>query len=312
MSQARVFEDSPAVRVQVPLLIGLCGPSSSGKTYSALRLATGIQRVSGGDIYVIDTEAKRALHYADKFRFRHVPFGAPFGPLDYLQAIEHCVKKGAKTIVVDSMSHEHEGPGGVLEQHESEMARLSKAWGVSMDKANMPAWAKPKAERRALLNGILQLQCNFIFCFRAKEKMKIVTGKNPVALGWMPIAGDEFIYEMTLKCLLYPGCGGVPQWHPEEIGEKGIVKLPEHFKGVFAEEVPLSEEIGVALATWAAGEEPPTDDECEDAIGQIEASTVKGLGELGKRIQGRAWNAAQRQRLKEAVTTRKAKGDEAA
>ena len=38
------------------------------------------QRVCGGDIFVIDTEARRALHYADAFKFRHVPFGAPFDP----------------------------------------------------------------------------------------------------------------------------------------------------------------------------------------------------------------------------------------
>src|SRR5438128_3503645 len=103
----RTFEDRPAVREATPLLVGLIGPSSSGKTFSALRLATGIQRVSGGEIFVIDTEARRALHYAEKFTFRHVPFGAPFGPLDYLTAIEHCIARGAKTIVVDSISHEN-------------------------------------------------------------------------------------------------------------------------------------------------------------------------------------------------------------
>jgi hypothetical protein len=112
----RVFEDHEAKRGAVPLLVGLVGPSSGGKTFSALRLATGIQRVTGGDIFVIDTESRRSLHYADQFKFRHVPFPAPFGPLDYLAAIEYCVKRGAKVVIVDSMSHEHEGPGGVLEQ----------------------------------------------------------------------------------------------------------------------------------------------------------------------------------------------------
>ena len=46
----RTFEDRPATRDKVPLLVGLMGPSGSGKTFSALRLATGIQTVSGGDI----------------------------------------------------------------------------------------------------------------------------------------------------------------------------------------------------------------------------------------------------------------------
>src|SRR4051812_34294852 len=120
----RTFDDRPATREKTPILVGLVGPSGTGKTYSALRLAAGFQRVSGGETYLIDTEARRALHYAEKFTFRHRAFGAPFSPLDYLSAIEHCVKKGATTIIVDSMSHEHEGPGGVLEMHTAEHARL--------------------------------------------------------------------------------------------------------------------------------------------------------------------------------------------
>src|ERR1700728_1669346 len=142
----RTFDDQPAIRQATPLLFGLIGPSGGGKTYSALRLATGIQRVSGGEIFMIDTESNRSLAYADKFKFRHVPFGAPFSPLDYLAAVEHCVKKGAKVIIVDSMSHEHEGPGGVLEEHDAEMKRLAVAWRTSEDKTNIPGWSAPKAK----------------------------------------------------------------------------------------------------------------------------------------------------------------------
>ncbi len=57
----RQFTAALAVREQVPLLLGLMGPSGGGKTYSALRLAKGIQSVAGGDIYMIDTEARRGL-----------------------------------------------------------------------------------------------------------------------------------------------------------------------------------------------------------------------------------------------------------
>src|SRR6185369_14815084 len=164
--------------------VGLMGPSGGGKTYSALRLASGIQRVSGGEIFVIDTEARRALHYADVFSFRHVVFGAPFGPLDYLAAIKYCVDKGAGVIVIDSMSHEHEGPGGVLEMHESETKRLAAAWRMSIEKAQMAGWAKPKQDRRKLINGILQMPVNVISCFRAKQKLKIRRGEDPQQMGF--------------------------------------------------------------------------------------------------------------------------------
>ncbi|MDZ4342093.1 MAG: AAA family ATPase [Candidatus Binatia bacterium] len=253
---ARVFEDKPALRERTPLLIGLVGASGSGKTFSALRLAGGIQRVSGGDIYGIDTEARRMLHYADTFKFRHLEFSAPFGSLDYLAAIEHCVKKGAKTVIVDSTSHEHEGPGGVLESHQAEQERLAKQWNSTMDKVTMAAWQKPKSDRRRLLNSILQMPVNFIFCFRAKEKVKLDRGGKPIPLGWMPIAGEEFVYEMTLNMLLYPGSGGVPTWQPEESGEKAMIKLPSQFKAFFDKQLPLAEDLGERLAKWAAGVGP--------------------------------------------------------
>ena len=252
-TKTRTFEDKPAVRTSVPLLLGLTGASGSGKTYSALRLATGIQRVTGGEIFYIDTEARRALHYADRFNFRHMEFKAPFGPLDYLAAIEHCQKKGAKVIVVDSMSHEHEGPGGVLEKHEQETTRLSALWHTSRDAAQMSAWAEPKAERRRLINSVLQLGVNGVFCFRAKEKLRIKKGEKPEPMGWMPIAGEEFVYEMTVNCLLYPGSGGVPEWNPGEVGEKMMVKLPEQFRETFKQRRPLDEDTGETLAKWAAG-----------------------------------------------------------
>ena len=251
----RTFEDKPAVRESVPLLVGLMGPSGGGKTYSALRLATGIQRVTGGDIYHIDTEARRALHYADKFKFRHLEFGAPFGSLDYLAAIEHCVSKGAKVIIVDSMSHEHEGPGGVLEQHAEETKRLAAKWKCSENAAQMSAWGPCKADRRQMINRILQLKCNFVFCFRAKEKLKIVKGQDPKPMGYMAIAGEEFVYEMTMCALLMPGANGVPTWQSQEAGEAAMIKIPAQFRDLLlGARGPLSEDIGQELATWAAGE----------------------------------------------------------
>lgn len=256
MTTPRTFTDAPAVRAAVPLMIGLVGASGAGKTFSACRLATGIQRVTGGEIFVIDTEARRALHYAEAFKFRHVQFDAPFGSLDYLDALEHCVSRGAKTVIVDSMSHEHEGAGGLLELHDSECDRLSKLWNCSREKVQMTAWSKPKADRRRLINTVLQLGVSVIFCFRAKEKLKIVPGKQPLPLGWMPIAGEEFVYEQTLNCLLYPGCKGVPTWNPDEPGERAMVKLPEQFREIFAKPEPLSEAIGEKLARWAAGSAP--------------------------------------------------------
>jgi energy-coupling factor transporter ATP-binding protein EcfA2 len=255
----RQFSASDAKRTHVPLLIGLTGPSGGGKTFSALRLATGIQTVTGGDIYFIDTESRRALHYADQFKFKHVPFNAPFGSLDYLAALKFCVDQGAKVVIVDSMSHEHEGPGGMVDLHDQIALRMSGGDAAKLERVKMLAWSEPKQKRRALINGILQLNANFIFCFRAKNTSKPVKGKNGrtevEAMGFMPIAGEEFVFEQTLNALLPPGAGGVPTWHSDAIGERTMIKLPEQFLFLRDRHAPLDEKVGAGLARWAAGKE---------------------------------------------------------
>jgi hypothetical protein len=252
----RKFEDTEAKRGKTPLLLGLVAPSGCGKTLSSLRLATGIQRVTGGDIFVLDTEAKRALHYADSFKFRHVPFTAPFSPDDYLAAIEYCMKKGAKIIIGDSFSHEHEGPGGVLEMHAKEVQRLVELYkkaGATEDTVKLGAWNVPKTMRRKMINAITQMEAHFLLNFRAKGKLKIVKGKPPEQRGFMPIAGEELVYEMTARFLLLPGSDGVPLLKSKFSGEQEIIKIPKQFRPIFQTPAQLSEGHGAAMAEWAAG-----------------------------------------------------------
>lgn len=249
----RTFTATRAVRSAVPLLVGLAGPSGCGKTFSALRLATGMRRVTNGEIFVIDTEARRALHYADQFQFQHLEFTAPFGSLDYLAAIEHCVAAGAKIIIIDSMSHEHEGPGGLLEQHAAAVKRMAGDDVCKAERVKMLAWVEPKQARRRLLNSMVQTGASLICCFRAKEKLRLERGKEPVQLGWMPIAGEEFVYEMTASVLLPAGARGVPEWHPTMPGERAMTKLPAQFAWLASAKRELDEDAGARMATWAAG-----------------------------------------------------------
>ena len=148
------------------------------------------------------------------------------------------------------------GPAACSTSHDRELDRLGgDDWG-KRERVKMLAWQKPKADRRTLINGLLQLEANFIFCFRAKETAKPVkvNGKTEIVpQGFMPIAGDEFVFEQTVNCLLLPAAGGVPTWRSEQVGERTMMKLPEQFRALFAEANPLSEEHGRAMATWARG-----------------------------------------------------------
>lgn len=271
----RTFAAEPGVRHAIPLFIGIVGPSSSGKTRSAFRLAAGIAQVDPGEIAFINTEGARGLADIDLFRkpdgsplIQHVPFSAPYRSSDYLDAILYARNElKAKTIIIDSMSHEHEAEGGMLDYQDQELRRLAgEDYGTwKADKYNMLAWQKPKAERRRLLTrGIMQTDANIIACFRAKDTAKPVKesydsggqtkSKTVVkAMGFTPVAGDEFVFEMALSCLLLPGSRGVPSWESEYIGERLAMKRNDQLQNIVPDGEQLSEEIGKNLALWAKG-----------------------------------------------------------
>jgi hypothetical protein len=251
--------DRPAVRSRVPLIIGITGASFSGKTWSALRLATGIERVVGGPIYFVDTESDRALHYADYFKFQHVPFAPPYGPLDYIAAFEHCASKGAKIIVCDQMTFEHNGEGGVMDQSEDFLEKKCGDDWKAREKMLMLSLVKPKTARKKLKRWIITHgHIVFILLYRAADKIKPApkgaTDREPIKLGWQPETTSDLPYEMTARFLLTPGSQGVPMLKPEEKGELLQVKNPKQFENVIKSGEALSEDLGERMARWAQGD----------------------------------------------------------
>lgn len=294
----RPFTHSPAKRARALLAIAIVGPSGSGKTFSSLRLARGIQRVVGGKTFLIDTEDGRSLHYAaddDRgFQFEHMPFDPPFDSLSYLSAMETCVKAGATTIIVDSMTHEHDGDGGVLAQYQKHMT--GKGGGYSMI-----AWGKAKEGRKILLRQMTRLRVNLILCWRSKEKLDIQEGKDPEKMGFQPIGDKDFVYEMTCRALLLPNANGVPDWQPERRGEEALIKLPEQFRKIVGTGKPFSEEMGEQMAVWSLG-----DINEESVLGKTLA-TIAACTDIAKTsegLKGGTWTDDERQRIRWALTVR--------
>ena len=255
----RQFDIRPAVREKVPLLLGLAGPSGSGKTYSALRLATGIARIASGDVVVIDTENRRAQHYADRFAFQHIDFAPPYSPLDYLAALQTAEQVKPACIIIDSLSHEHDGEGGTLDCVTAELDRLAGADTALQHKLAAAAWRKPKAARRALLSGLLRLKSHVIVCIRANERTRLIREAitpEPVEMGLTPVAAPEFLFELTCCALLKAGAQGAPTWASALPGEHAAIKLPRQFEEVFRTGGPLKESHGEILARWAAAKTP--------------------------------------------------------
>lgn len=236
----------PAIREKVGLLIGLIGCSGSGKTYTAMRLASGIVG-KGKRFAVIDTEARRSLHYAGMFDFDMCEVKAPFRPEAYSEAIKAADEAGYEAIVVDSFSHEWAGEGGILDWQEQELDRMAGDDWKKREACKMAAWIKPKMGHKQMIQRLLQVRANLILCFRAEEKVKMEKDANNktviVPIGWQPICSKEVPYEMTVSFLLTPDKPGYP--HP--------LKLQEQHKTLFPLDRPINEESGRKVAEWADG-----------------------------------------------------------
>jgi hypothetical protein len=247
------YEFKKAKREEIGLLIGLVGASGSGKTYSAMRIAAGIVG-KGNKFAVIDTEARRALHYADMFDFDHCELSAPFRPNKYADAIHAADKAGYKAIVVDSMSHEWASEGGILEWQEEELQRMAGDNYQKREACKMAAWIKPKSGHKQMVTRLLQVKAHLLLCFRAEEKVKMekVDGKMQIVpIGFQPICSKEIPYEMTVSFLLLPEKPGIPQ----------PIKLQEQHKSIFPTNRLLDEDSGIKISEWAKGgikKEPET------------------------------------------------------
>lgn len=299
-----------AVRRHIPVIMGIAGASGTGKTMSALRVATGMARVTGKRIVLIDTEVYpvdtpngvewhgRSEQYADYFDFDILPFPAPYTPARCIEQLEKAVAWGAGVAIFDSASDEHEGKGGMLEAHEREQDRLYDAamakyqrnaqYGdrgrePEYDNFSQLAWRGPKDERRKMIDHVRRMGVHQIFCYRAKERSAIFGRKarpgaqgQKDADGYVAVTDPKWFYELTLRALLLPLANGVPTWNPVSGGEREFIKRPAQFEELLRrfEGKPLCEDIGEGIARWALGDTKPaaTQDDGSLRVATIEAA----------------------------------------
>lgn len=288
------FHFRPASRENVGLLIALAGASGSGKTFSALRLAKGL--AGGAKIAFIDTEARRALHYADRFDFLHADMRPPFRPARFIEAIRAAEDAGAAVVIVDSMSHEYDGEGGIIDWADELAANGVKSPGN---------WKDPKLAHKKLMNALLQMRAHLIFCLRADEKIEIIRegGKTQVRpLGWMPICEKRFMFEMTASFTLTPDRPGFPQYGLPH-------KVQEQHRGMFPDSRAIGEEAGEALRAWAAGGSAPAPADkiaagVDAMLSEIaEAEDMAGLlGVVDRTLKQRQWLEKNRPELHDRVS----------
>ena len=181
-----VFED--ATKEQAKARIGIIGPPGSGKTYTALLLAT----LMGKNVAVIDTEHGSASKYADKFKFKTLNL-TDFHPNNYVAAIKAAEAAGFDVLVIDSASHEWNGRNGCLELVDQASKRYKGNSYV--------AWGEVTPMHTEFIETMLASQMHIIACFRSKiEYIQTESGgkKEIRKVGMAPITREGAEYELDI------------------------------------------------------------------------------------------------------------------
>ena len=177
-----------AVKSQAKGRIGLIGPAGSGKTFTALVLATGL----GGTTALIDTEHESASKYADLFEFDTLAL-TTFSPEVYIEAIHAAGAAGYDNLIIDSLSHAWAGTGGTLELVEKFKAKHAGN--------KFAAWGDVTPMQTRMIEAMLSSPCHLIVTIRSKmEYMQTEeNGKKVVKkVGMQPIQRDGLEYEFDI------------------------------------------------------------------------------------------------------------------
>lgn len=200
-----VFET--ATRDQLWLRMALTGVAGSGKTKTALRIATGI----GGRIALIDSEHKASKKYAapslkmrdperhrigdNRFEFAILPI-SNFDPRNYISGIMAAEAEGFNIIIVDSLTHAWNGKGGTL-------TIVDRAAQQKFGGNSYAGWKDGTPIQDSLIECLLSVQCHLIVTMRSKMVHILETNPNtgkqvPRKVGMAPVQRKDTEYEFDI------------------------------------------------------------------------------------------------------------------
>lgn len=246
-----------ATRKKAKIRLGLSAVSGGGKTYSALVIASGI--TDWDKIALIDTEHGSGDLYCHLGGYNVLPLTAPFTPEKYIDAIKDCENAGMEVIIIDSITHEWEGKGGILEIHGNMTGNSFSNWGIVGQR------------HQSFIDAILQSKCHVITTVRRKQDYEVskdANGKQKVEkVGLKEVTREGFEYEVTCNI---------------ELDTKHNATTSKDRTGLFEGKPPFvpSAETGKLILDWCElGIDPMQ--EVNDAIAKIEAcNTVDEMKEV--------------------------------
>lgn len=266
------FQVKKAKREKIYVKLALMAPSGGGKTYSSLRLASGmaeeIKNETGKSarILLANTEQKRGYYYANEFDYDIVDIDAPHNPEKYVELIEFAVSEGYDILIIDSSSHEWEGKGGCLELQQ-------QAGGTYQ------AWGKITPRHNRFIEAIADSPIHIIATMRGKDQYEVnkdERGKTSVQkLGVGAKQRDGFEYEFTCTFLIdqKTNCAEV---------QKDNTHIFENEGGTI-----LTENHGRKIIKWANSGEGYTpvakkkpDNDTADTVSKLKDEIISLMGKI--------------------------------
>ncbi len=245
-----------ATKKRAKLRLALIGPPGSGKTYSALAIASNLGRRVG----LIDTEHGSASKYADLFEFEALELDS-FHPRTYIEAIRAAEQAGFDVLVIDSLSHAWSGKDGALEQVDRVAAR-------SKSGNSFAAWREVTPLHNELVEALVGCKLHLIVTMRSKVEWVVDEDdrgkKVPRKVGMAPVQRDGVEYEFDV-------CGDLDQSNRLAISKS---RCPALSGGVFTRP---GKDVADVLLTWLDAGEPAT-----AAAAGGEASTAAPPAAAGK------------------------------
>lgn len=218
-----------AERKQAKSRILLAGTPGSGKTYGAQSIAKGM----GGKVACIDTERGSASLYAEEFSFDVMELQPPYNPESFIAAIHEAEEAGYDILIIDSITHEWSGQGGILEivDHVSR----SKYRGNSY-----AAWNEGTPRHQKFIDAMLASKCHIIATVRTKAvyvETEKQNGKKAIEkLGSAPQQRDGIDFEFTTVLDLNV--------------DGNIAVASKDRTGLFKDPFVITEQTGQALMAW--------------------------------------------------------------
>ncbi len=272
-----VVED--AIRTKIYPKIAIFSPSGGGKTYTSLRLATGMMEeyknigIKKTEIWLANNEGDRGRYYANEFTYKIIELKPPHEPEMYYNLIEFAENSDScGVLIIDSMSKEWAGEGGCLD--------IAGSMGGTFQNA----WKKVTPRHRRVMEKLINSHLTIIATMRGEDQYTMETdsdGRNKVTkLGVGARTGKDFEYEFTTTFLLDQKTNSAENFKDNThlFENRSLGKL--------------TEQDGINIIKWAnssdvepvkrelAPKEPTEEERVANGIKAI-GNLVKDLSELG-------------------------------